>query len=301
MDERIRKLLAKRVYVGSSSWKYEGWKGLVYQRPYKSKKEFEETCLSEYAEQYTAVGVDHTYYAWPTKATFERYVRQTPEHFRFGLKATEKITVLQYPKLKRYGKDAGKPNESFLDPAAFAMSFLAPLEDFKARLGPVMLEFSQFYPGMLSSGREFVERLDRFFDGIKEITGFQYAVEMRNSNWLKEPYFDVLRRHGVAHVFNSWTRMPTLLEQLELTKTHPQPCFPARLLLQPGTKYAEAVEAFSPYDKICEEQPDLRLGGARLIERAIELGVPAYVFVNNRAEGCAPRTIEAILALLRTE
>ena len=47
-----------------------------------------------------------------------------------------------------------------------------------------------------------------------------------------------------------------------------------------------------------EEQPELRRAGAELIRRAIRAGVPAYVFVNNRAEGSAPLTIEGILALL---
>lgn len=297
MDERIARLRRRNVYLGTSSWKYAGWKGLVYRKPYRTEKEFNDTCLAEYAEHFTTVGVDHTYYAWPTEPAFSKYVDQTPDGFRFGLKATEKVTVFHYPKLKRYGKEAGKRNESFLDASLFQEKFLLPLEPFKQRLGPIMLEFSQFYPGTIASGSEFVERLDVFFNAVKG-SGFQFSIEIRNANWLKAPYFECLTRHGVAHVFNSWTRMPTILEQLEQSRDAELPMLVSRVLLQPGTKYEEAVEAFSPYDRLQETHPALRQGGAALIRRALDAGVPAYVFVNNRAEGCAPLTIAGILDIL---
>jgi uncharacterized protein YecE (DUF72 family) len=298
MNAKIVELLTKRIYIGTSSWKYPGWKGLVYHRKYKSEKEFQEKCLGEYAEHYAAVGVDHTYYAWPLPSTFEKYFAETNDSFRFCLKATEATTVFKYPNLKRYGKVAGKLNPEFLDPAAFADKFLLPLEPYKHRMGPILLEFSQFYPGMLSSGAEFTERLEHFLKRVTHISGFSYSVELRNAGWLKEPYFKMLVDNGVGHVFNSWTRMPELAEQLKLTESIKFPHMAARLLLKPGVKYEKAVEIFSPYDRVQDEHPDIRGATADLIRRALEQGVPAFVFVNNRCEGCAPKTIEAILALL---
>jgi len=104
--------------------------------------------------------------------------------------------------------------------------------------------------------------------------------------------------NGAGHVFNSWTRMPDLEEQLALTSEFRFPNLVSRLLLKPGVKYEKAVEIFSPYDRIQDEHPDIRAAAADLIRRALEQGVPAFVFVNNRCEGCAPKTIEGILALL---
>lgn len=298
MQRVIAGLLKKHVYLGTSSWKYPGWKGLVYKKSYQTEKDFNNNCLSEYAEHYPAVGVDHTFYAWPTEKGMQKYVEQTPEYFRFGLKVTERITIFKYPKFPRYGKEAGKRNDSFLDVGTFRHLFLEPIGKFKGRLGPILFEFSQFFPGTVSSGSEFVSLLDRFFAELAVEKGFQFAVEMRNRNWLKKPYFDVLAKHGVAHVFNSWTRMPAIGEQVELSATSKLPCFVARVLLKPGTSYEQAVEAFSPYDKIKDEQPQVRKDTAQLIKRAIELGVPAYVFVNNRCEGSAPQTLQGILELL---
>jgi len=295
MDSRIEKWQRQGVFFGTSSWKYEGWKGSIYRRTYRSDKQFTSECLNEYAEHYPAVGVDHTYYAWPSPTGFEKYLEQTPDAFRFGLKVTERLTVWQYPKLPRYGKDAGKLNEFFLNPSLFRENFLDVLRPFQSRIGPLMLEFSQFYPGTISSGSEFTERLDCFFSSLSDEKGFQFGVEIRNANWLKPAYFEMLVRHGVAHVYNSWTRMPDLGEQLEATKNFQFSCYVARLLLRPGRKYEQAVEAFSPYDRIQDEQPELRAQTAELVTRARRFGRPAYVFVNNRCEGSAPLTINGIL------
>ena len=246
MDPQIKDLLAQNIYFGTSSWKYLGWKGLIYRQDYPSEKRFNDECLKEYAEHYPAVGVDHTFYAWPTPTAFAKYFDQTPDTFRFGLKVTERVTIFRYPKMKRYGKEAGLANIDFLNPQVFQEQFLRPLDPFKDRLGPLMLEFSQFFPGTISSGSEFTAKLDHFFSALKNETGFQFAIELRNSNWLKPPYFEMLLKHRVSHVFNSWTRMPALSEQLALTSDFRFPMLVARLLLRPGVQYEKAVEAYSP-------------------------------------------------------
>lgn len=295
MDPRLERLREEGIYIGTSSWKYEGWKELIYCRTYKTKKDFNENCLNEYAEHFTAVGVDHTYYTWPNPNGIRKYVEQTPDRFLFALKATEHATVLKYPKHRRYGKVAGTLNHSFLEVAPFEDRFLGPLEPFHKRLAPIMLEFSQFFPGMLSSGQEFVDRLGDFLEPLTKHKKFRFAVEMRNSNWLKKPYFELLAKLRVGHVYNSWTRMPSIGDQLEQTDKLKLPFLSSRVLLKPGKKYAQAVESYSPYSEIKDKHPDIRTDAARLIQRARSMGIPAYVFVNNRCEGCAPLTIAAIL------
>ena len=103
MKKELAELLKKRIYIGTSSWKYEGWRGLVYHHNYSSEKNFNENCLKEYAATFPTVGVDHTYYAWPSTTTFQKYMDQTPSHFKFGIKVTEKITVL-----REYAADRAK-------------------------------------------------------------------------------------------------------------------------------------------------------------------------------------------------
>ena len=107
-----------------------------------------------------------------------------------------------------------------------------------------------------------------------------------------------LREHGVAHVFNSWTRMPSIGEQLALQDSVTGPFVICRALLRPGRTYEDAVEAFSPYDRIQDEQPELRADLVALIRTALALRLPAYVIANNRAEGSAPLTIIAVARML---
>ena len=142
----------------------------------------------------------------------------------------------------------------------------------------------------------FAGRLDEFFSALPREG--MYSVELRNEEFLTPMYFAVLREHGVAHVFNSWTRMPPIGDQLDLPGAVSGPFIVARALLQPGRTYDEAVDAFSPYDRIQDPSPALRGDLLRLIATAVHTRIPAYLLVNNRAEGSAPLTIAEVLRML---
>lgn len=88
--------------------------------------------------------------------------------------------------------------------------------------------------------------------------GWNYAVELRNKGWLQPEYFAMLRSHNVAHVFSSWTRMPSVPEQLALPDSDTADFLVSRLLLRPGRTYAAAVEAFEPYKKVQDPYPEVR-------------------------------------------
>ena len=97
---------------------------------------------------------------------------------------------------------------------------------------------------------------------------------------------------------NSWTRMPPIMEQTRIAGVLTGGFSVARALLRPGRTYREAVEKFQPYDRIREENPELRLGLADAVQRCIAERKQLYAYVNNRAEGNSPKTIEAILDIL---
>ena len=94
-------------------------------------------------------------------------------------------------------------NERFLDADLFIASFLGPLEAYKNQIGTLIFEFGHFHPGHWERGLQFVEALDGFFAQLPK--GWNYSVELRNQNFMQPECFDVLRRHGVAHTFNSWS------------------------------------------------------------------------------------------------
>jgi uncharacterized protein YecE (DUF72 family) len=287
-----------RIYFGTSSWKYPGWKGVVYTREYGNKKAFAAECLEEYARLFPAVGVDFTFYSFPTRERMRQLADQTPETFRFGLKVTEELTVHKYPTHARYGPRRGALNESFLDPAVFVDRFLPGLEPLGSRLGPLMFEFG-YLPVAVWRGGDFLERLDGFLEELP--SGYRYAVEIRNRDLLGQPYFDMLRRHSVAHVFNSWTRMPPIGIQAESEDAFSTDVIVARALLRPGRTYADAVKQFEPYEAITDPWPPLRRDLVNLMGRAMASEMAAYLYVNNRAEGNAPATIAETLRLWLTD
>src|SRR3989454_4250238 len=103
---------------------------------------------------------------------------------------------------------------------------------------------------------EWADELDRFLEQLP--AGPRYAVELRNAELLSDVHGEVLKRHRVAHVFNSWTEVPPIGEQLALGWTFTAPFTVARALLKPGRAYVDAVKLFEPYDRLREPLPQLR-------------------------------------------
>jgi uncharacterized protein YecE (DUF72 family) len=208
------------VYLGTSSWKYEGWFGQIYaEQRYLTRKKwsqarFERECLEEYAEVFPSVCVDAGYYKFPTAQYIADLAAQVPAGFTFSFKVTDTITLKHFPNLPRHGSFAGKDNEHFLSAKMFANSFIEPMKPFREKIGLLIFEFSQFQKRDFEHGRDFVSMLDHFLDVIPK--GWDYGVELRNKGWLQPDYFNCLRAHGVAHIFNNWSRMPTIVEQIQI-------------------------------------------------------------------------------------
>ncbi len=260
-----------------------------------AKSRFEKNCLSEYAEVFKTVCVDAAYYTFPSLAYLAGLAAQVPADFQFGFKVTDEITLKKYPNLPRFGQRAGKPNDHYLNAELFERGFLQPCESIRTHVGILIFEFSRFYSTDYEHGREFVADLDAFLAKLPR--GWPYAIEMRNKHWLKQEYFDCLTRHNVTHVYNSWTEMPPVGEQMAMPGNETNPALiAARFLLKPGRKYEDAVKSFEPYDKTREVNDEARQAGTRLIkEGKAKVSRKTFIFVNNRLEGNALQTIHAML------
>ena len=299
------------VKFGTSTWTYEGWMGTVYNRPY-TKKNFKQTCLEEYAEYpyFSTVGIDHTFYGPASDDILKRYASQLPEGFECLSKVWERITIPRYSKNKRYGKLAGEPNPDYLNADLFKDAVLPQYErSFAGHTGPFIFQFQTQYPQSVkgdddqsdekSSGEIFTEDLDGFLNLLP--TDFRYAVEVRNREFLTPEYFDMLRSHNVSHVFNHWTNMPSIGEQRSIPGSITADHIVVRILTPLGLAYKEAVDTFFPYKEVQKPIVSMRSDVAELVIEAINLKKKAYAIVNNRAEGNAPGTIEAIDAMIRND
>jgi uncharacterized protein YecE (DUF72 family) len=216
-----------------------------------------------------------------------------PPSFQFGLKVPEAITVKRWPAHARYGPRKGQDNEWFLDAALFKAKFIEPLTPPKAQIGPIMFEFGSLAKKDFANVGVFATALDPFLASLP--SGWKFAIEIRNSEYLVDEHLSVLRAHNVAHVFNSWTRMPPLAAQLMRDDLWTADFTACRALLRPGNDYSTSVETFEPYSQFQQEDPEGREGLRGLIDQSRGRGQAAYIYVNNRLEGNAPGTIRGIL------
>lgn len=294
------------IHLGTSSWRYEGWCGILYDEDqylwgtHFSKKRFSDHCLEEYARTFRSVCVDATYYALPRKRFISGIVSQVPEGFRFSFKVPDEITIRTFPMVKAFAERAGKPNDFFLSAGLLEMGFLKRLEPIREKVGALIFEFSHFHPGEFEHGRDFVAALDAFFARLPK--GWDYAVEIRNGNWLHPDYFAMLASHGVAHVYNQWTRMPHVLEQMVVHPPEANPFVVSRLLLTPGRSHEWSKEQFEPFHQLREIDPEAREAMRRLLAHAMsgDGSRPTYLYVGNELEGNALHTISDVLGTMES-
>jgi uncharacterized protein YecE (DUF72 family) len=302
LSPRLKALADRGVYFGTSSWKYEGWLGSIYNeeryrtRGKLSKKKFDESCLAEYASVFPIVCGDFAFYQFPSADFWARLFESTPANFLFAFKVPEEITVAKWPKHARYGERAGRENAGFLDAGMFASLFTRPLERYANRVAALIFEFGTFPRSTFADADHFLGRLDGFLSSLPG--GFRYAVEIRNPEYLGPGYFALLSSHGVAHTLNAWTRMPTLEAQAEMPGAFTADFTVVRALLTKGRAYEQAVQNLEPYELVREPDPAARGALARIATRAVTTRKPAFLFVNNRLEGNAPTTIEAAVDLM---
>ena len=130
--QQVATLAAEGVFIGTSSWKYPGWRGMLYDESryvYRGKfaeSRFEKNCLTEYAEVFKTVCVDAAYYKFPDEKYLENLVSHVPADFQFAFKVTDDITIKRFSNLPRFGIRAGKTNDNFLNAGLFAHAFLRP-------------------------------------------------------------------------------------------------------------------------------------------------------------------------------
>ena len=298
LARRLAVLSQQDIFIGTSSWKYEGWLNQIYTpRRYTtrgkfSQKKFEEGCLNEYAETFPVVCGDFSFYQFPSDDYWRHLFGSAPSKLRFAFKVPEEITVKVHPTHARYGPRAGLENEAFLNADIFRAMFFEPLQPYAERCAAFIFEFGTFPKQAFENADHFLARLDPFLGALP--AGGRYSVEIRNPEFLGPDYFTILRAHNVAHVFNAWSRMPPIHKQIRMPDAFTADFTVVRALLRFGRVYEQAVEKFQPYSVIQDPNPETRGAIRDIIERAKAMRQASYIFVNNRLEGNAPGTIEAI-------
>ena len=290
--------LGPNLRLGTTSWAYPGWKGLVYGDSVAPKllPQFGLTAYSRHP-LLRAVEIDRTHYEPLSVEAFRQFAAQVPDDFRFVAKAHEDCTVSRFPSHARYGKKRGAENARFLDATYAAEAVVAPfVEGLGSRAGVLLF---QFPPQDVGHPKAFAERLGAFLGRLpKDAT---YAVEIRNAELLTRAYADALARTGAIHCHNVWGRMPSLLTQIRQIPPQARRPLLIRWILPEGDTHEDAGARYEPFDRIVDEDVAERAAIANLTARALGHGVPCLVIVDNKAEGCAPQSVARLAAAVAEE
>lgn len=289
--EALAASLQETIRLGTSSWSFPGWEGLIYDRP-APQATLSREGLPLYSQHplLRTVGVDRTYYRPMTAAQFADYAVQVPETFRFLVKAHEYCTLAGFGDHPRYGTRRGQPNRLFLDPHYATQEVIGPFTDgLKDKAGPLLFQFSpQDHTDLADSG-SFVERLYRFLDSLPR--GPVYAVELRNTALFTPAYVDALSAVGACHCLNGHPSMPPVREQAALVQPERSRAVVIRWMQTRHLSYQAAKHKYAPFHQIVDADPTSRRAIAELCLDSSVRQQPSYVIVNNKAEGCAPLSI----------
>jgi uncharacterized protein YecE (DUF72 family) len=295
--EQLAASLPAHVRFGTSSWTFAGWEGVLYTGTC-SEANLKRGGAGGGLVAYTgnpllrSVGLDRSYYAPVAAQVLASYTENLPADFKFACKLWCELTTWRFPNHPRYAAKAGTLNANFLAPHLAAELCAEFARGFGAHVGPLMFEFPPM-PRSTLTETQLHMRLTQCLGPLAR--QYQLAVELRNRELLTPRFAACLRELGVAPVLNYWSAMPSIAEQRRTLGAFHTRHAVLRLLLPPGIQYADQKRDFAPFDQIVQAQPAMRAETLAVVEQAADEGVhELYVLVNNKAEGCAPITIQAL-------
>lgn len=306
------------VHLGTSSWSFPGWRGLVFSAKAPAS-ELASHGLAAYAHQplHRTVGLDRCFYETPSVETLHALAQQVPSGFQFLVKAHQACTR---PSLGADGttrgsvtaaRASGGANPHFLNGAWAADAVVGPIvQGLGDRCGPILFQFPTLTFGAHEPVRDeaaLADRLHAFLSALPR--GPLYAVELRNDSLLRGKAVASL----AAALVDTGTRpaigvIPTMPGPAQAAHAWRQagadPCagtLVLRWLLGHGMGYEEARSVYEPFDRMAAPDPGTRAEVAALVAACTAAGGQAFVIINNKAEGSAPRSIpplaESIVAV----
>lgn len=267
--------------MGTCSWKYPSWAGLVYSRA--SGIDY----LSEYARRFNTVEIDQWFWAMPEPATAAQYSSVTPDDFRFTVKLPNSLTLTHH--YKKREEQSLRPNPDFLSVPVFRDVF-SRLQPLREKIGLLMLQFEYLNKEKMSSQAIFLDQLGVFASAVQRT--LPLAVEPRNPRWIDQRYFQMLAETNLSHVFlqgyfmppifETWQKYGNLLRGSVVIRLHG----PDRegMEKQTGESWDKIV---APKDEELDRLVDM-------IRDMRDHGLTIYLNVNNHYEGSAPLTIERL-------
>lgn len=284
----LARQLPPGVRLGTSSWHFPGWRGLVWAQVHEPG-DLSRGGLNAYAQHplFSAVGIDRSFYAPLSARQFANYAEQVPGNFRFVVKAPSRITGQWLP---GEGGFRGGSNPDFLDPGFASAEFVEPaLAGLGVRAGTLLFQFPPLGRTLTRSPERFIAQLQDFLSRLPQ--GPRYAVEVRDDRILTRRFFASLKEAGARYCVGVHPRMPPVAVQAAaMSGFGPGPLL-IRWNLKSNYSYEEARARFTPFDQLVDEDVATRESIAQLCLATVSAGQECTIIANNKAEGSAPLTL----------
>ena len=282
------------LHIGTCSWKYDSWRGIVYSNAKGNNY------LREYSQHFSTVEVDQWFWSLfdgdkvvlPKPKVVKEYADSVPEDFIFSIKVPNSITLTHHYKKEK--SDSLQVNPHFLS-IGVMKRFLELLDPLGGRIGPLNFQFEYLNKQKMGGAGEFVEKFGEFAAQLP--AGFKYCVEIRNPNYLTNKYFDFLAVTGLHHVFLHGYYMPSIFDVYKQFKEKIQSLTVIRL--HGGNRKEIEEQTGNDWSEIVAPKDGDLQSLATMLADLRTRNIETFLYVNNHFEGSAPRTISRISELLK--
>lgn len=282
--------------IGTSSWKYDSWEGLVYTAG--SSRSY----LEQYAEEYDTVEIDQWFWSLfeapeprlPELSTAEEYRRSVPPNFRFTVKVPNSITLTHH--YQKNKQQPLKPNPHFLSPELFG-SFLRRIEPIRDLLGALIFQFEYLNRQKMPAQAQFHGRLEGFFQKLERPA--PCVIEVRNPNYLNASYFEFLASNRLGHCFLQGYYMPDITKVYAQWGSRLEKPGPVVVRLHGPDRQGMERKTAGTWDRTVEARDEEIARIMGMVDELWRRDVDIYLNVNNHYEGSAPLTIEKLRRFMR--
>jgi uncharacterized protein YecE (DUF72 family) len=299
MDVKIPGDYKPFLRIGTCSWKFDSWKGLFYddRKNYRS-----DDYLVDYARHLDSVEIDQWFWSLfpggiklPDAGIVKSYADSVHDDFIFTVKAPNSLTLTHFysKQPNKYAEYSGQANKHFLDNDLLER-FLERLTLMESKLGPIMFQFEYLNKKKMPTKEMFFDKFHEFI--VRAPKGYQYAVEIRNPNYLSPAFFNFLKDHSLGYVYLEGYYMPHIGEVFE--KFHPVTSDFSIIRLHGGNRLEIETDTGGLWNRVISPKPKGLKAAAQIVRANRKQNILTYVNLNNHFEGSAPITAERFIKAL---
>ncbi|MGZ5141864.1 MAG: DUF72 domain-containing protein, partial [Burkholderiales bacterium] len=155
-----------QILAGTSGFSYKEWLGHFYPEKLPASD-----MLRYYAERFTTVEINNTFYRMPAETVLAHWSEEVPDNFSFTLKAPRRITH----------------DKRLREAESHVAEFMRRAESLGSKLGVILFQLPHYLKKDVPRLRDFLTLLP---------AGKRVAFDFRNDSWQDDEVYEALRSRG---------------------------------------------------------------------------------------------------------